>query len=123
MYFSTGEAQLIRGLPEEQTKTVFLRCWTLKESMVKAVRGSVLTDLNRLVVERWEAPRRVRTKEKGTWFAWQGQVAGCFAGMVCALPEAPDLRLTEWPAPGTPIGFASIQTDKLSGDAGVFRVQ
>lgn len=123
MYFSKGEAQIIRGLPEEQTEAVFLRYWTLKESMVKAVRGSVLTDLNRLVIESWETPPRVRTEEKGAWFAWQGQHAGCSAAMVCALPEPPYLRLIEWPVPGKPDDFARVQTDELVADKSVFRVQ
>jgi len=122
LYFSADEARAIRSLPVNQREAAFLRHWTLKESMVKATRGSVFTDLNRLVVERSGEDPCARTAEQGTWFAWQGRLAGCTAGIVCALPDRPDLRLFECPDPCSSNASAECFRELEAQGPGLFRL-
>jgi phosphopantetheinyl transferase len=123
LYFSADEARAIRSLPEHQREAAFLRHWTLKESMVKATRGSVFTDLNRLVLERSGEDPCARTAEPGTWFAWQGQLGDCAAGLVCALPDRPGLRLFECPAPCGSNASAECFRELEAQGPGLFRLQ
>jgi phosphopantetheinyl transferase len=123
LYFSADEARAIRSLPEHQREAAFLRHWILKESMVKATRGSVFTNLNRLVVESSGEDPRARTAEPGTWFAWQGQLGDCAAGLVCAPPDRPGLRLFECPDPCGSNASAECFRELEAQGPGLFRLQ
>ena len=46
-YFSEQESNAILGLPEEQQKEAFYRCWTRKEAFAKAKGSSILNVLDK----------------------------------------------------------------------------
>ena len=47
-FFSDGEFRSIARAPTSSQERLFLRHWVLKEAYIKAIRGSVFGDLNRL---------------------------------------------------------------------------
>ena len=49
-YFSAREAELYRSLDAGQRPQAFLRCWTRKEAVVKAIGEGMFASLNRLEV-------------------------------------------------------------------------
>jgi 4'-phosphopantetheinyl transferase len=49
-YFSPREAELYRSLEAAQRPKAFLRCWTRKEAVVKAIGEGMFASLNRLEV-------------------------------------------------------------------------
>jgi phosphopantetheinyl transferase len=51
VFFTPGEAQAVSAARPEDREAVFLRHWVLKEAHIKAIRGSIFGDLNRLVVD------------------------------------------------------------------------
>ena len=81
----------------------FLRHWVLKESMIKATRGSVLTNLNQLVVNAdFESVVLDSTaRSAGPWQVWEGRFANCFLGLSCATAKRPELSFFESPDPAS----------------------
>jgi 4'-phosphopantetheinyl transferase len=58
-YFATSEADQICGLEPELARDAFLRCWTMKEAIVKASGFGLGGNLHRVVVEA-NPTRRLR---------------------------------------------------------------
>lgn len=104
-YFDPREADTIRHSNAQETEAAFLRHWVLKESMIKANRGSVLTDLNQLVIgdDFTCAALDAAATKSGPWQVWEGRFADCFVGLSSATATPPTLTFFEShnPASGT----------------------
>ena len=55
-FFSPVEAEWLGNQPAEQTPTAFLRCWTCKEAVVKALGSGLMAPLQEFTVAHWQTP-------------------------------------------------------------------
>ena len=76
-FFTAREAEAIAAASSEERESVFLRHWVLKEAYIKACRGSVFGDLNRLVVENHRSVRIEDCTLIARWQAWELELCGC----------------------------------------------
>ena len=83
-FFTAGENALLTDAPVELREGMFLRFWTLKEAMIKANRGNLWTDINRLVFEPSGIVAREPEGIVDDWVTWQGDYAGATIGVCSA---------------------------------------
>ena len=76
-FFTAREVKAIAAAGSKERESVFLRHWVLKEAYIKACRGSVFGDLNRLVVENNRTVRVEGCLMHNTWRAWELELCGC----------------------------------------------
>lgn len=102
-YFQPREADNIRHSDARKTEEAFLRHWVLKESMIKANRGSVLTDLNQLIIgdDFTSVALDAAATQTGPWQVWEGRFADCFLGLSSATTTLPPLTFFESPEPAS----------------------
>lgn len=55
-FFSPVEAEWLNQQPEPQTSLAFLRCWTCKEAVVKALGDGLMAPLQAFTVAHWQRP-------------------------------------------------------------------
>ena len=55
-FFSSAEAQWMFDQPSEQMSLAFLRCWTCKEAVVKALGDGLMAPLREFTVAHWRTP-------------------------------------------------------------------
>ncbi len=58
-FFSRDEAEWLRSQPVEQRSSAFLRCWTCKEAVVKALGDGLMAPLQEFTVAHWQMPPRL----------------------------------------------------------------
>ncbi|MGB5051137.1 MAG: 4'-phosphopantetheinyl transferase superfamily protein [Caldilineaceae bacterium] len=58
-FFSPAEAEWLANQPAEQTSAAFLRCWTCKEAVVKALGDGLMAPLLDFTVAHWQTPPRL----------------------------------------------------------------
>ncbi len=58
-FFSPVEAEWLRQQPPEEESTAFLRCWTCKEAVVKALGDGLMSPLQAFTVAHWQTPPRL----------------------------------------------------------------
>ncbi len=63
-HFSPLEQAWFRAQPPERRDEAFLRCWTCKEALVKAVGSGLTVPLGEITVAHWEEP---------PWVTWPSQ--------------------------------------------------
>ena len=67
-HFSPGEQTWLQAQPPERWEEAFLRCWTCKEAVVKAVGSGLTVPLQEISVAHWEDPPRVTwPSQEGRW--------------------------------------------------------
>ena len=96
-FFSAAEADSIRNASTENREELFLKHWVLKESHIKAIRGSIFGDLNRLVLETDGSETRLSIPGglDSPWWAWQGQFGACSLGLRGSGAKVPALEFFE----------------------------
>lgn len=58
-FFSPAEAEWLEQQPGAQTSLAFLRCWTCKEAVVKALGDGLMAPLQEFTVAHWQTPPRL----------------------------------------------------------------
>jgi 4'-phosphopantetheinyl transferase len=58
-FFSREEAEWLKSQPAEQRSSAFLRCWTCKEAVVKALGDGLMAPLQEFTVAHWQTPPRL----------------------------------------------------------------
>lgn len=68
-FFSPAEATWLNQQPAAQTSLAFLRCWTCKEAVVKALGDGLMAPLQEFTVAHWQRPPRLLwpTAPAGEW--------------------------------------------------------
>lgn len=68
-FFSPVEAEWLNQQPAPQTSLAFLRCWTCKESVVKALGDGLMAPLQEFTVAHWQSPPALiwPTTPAGEW--------------------------------------------------------
>ncbi|RYG33803.1 MAG: 4'-phosphopantetheinyl transferase superfamily protein [Burkholderiales bacterium] len=94
--FSAGEAALIEGMRADQQVNGFFRCWTRKESYVKAVGAGFSLDLKAfdVTVDQPLHIDRIRNIESGLKYKVEGvrPLPGYWAATAVEMPERVDAR-------------------------------
>lgn len=76
-FFTPGEAHAISVARPEDREEAFLHHWVLKEAYIKAIRGSIFGDLNRLVVEgQGVSILAAECNTWNNWWTWEVEVSG-----------------------------------------------
>lgn len=55
-FFSREEAEWLKSQPAEKRSSAFLRCWTCKEAVVKALGDGLMAPLQEFTVAHWQTP-------------------------------------------------------------------
>lgn len=84
-FFTAGEAGVIALAPADNKRDEFLRRWTLKEAYIKALRGNLLADLNKLHATDLRRPACDEASPDTPWRVWQGQRQGCLISLCAAV--------------------------------------
>jgi 4'-phosphopantetheinyl transferase len=58
-YFSPAETLWLSQQPDAQLSLAFLRCWTCKEAVVKALGDGLMAPLQEFTVAHWQRPPRL----------------------------------------------------------------
>jgi len=58
-FFSRDESDWLAAQPADEKSSAFLRCWTCKEAVVKALGDGLMAPLQEFTVAHWQAPPRV----------------------------------------------------------------
>ena len=58
-FFSPAEAEWLNEQPQAKTSLAFLRCWTCKEAVVKALGDGLMSPLQEFTVAHWQTPPRL----------------------------------------------------------------
>lgn len=58
-FFSQEEADWLSRQPAEQRSSAFLRCWTGKEAVVKALGDGLMAPLQEFTIAHWQTPPRL----------------------------------------------------------------
>lgn len=58
-FFSPAEAAWLSQQPDAQISLAFLRCWTCKEAVVKALGDGLMAPLQEFTVAHWQRPPRL----------------------------------------------------------------
>jgi 4'-phosphopantetheinyl transferase len=99
-WFAPGERAVLRGVPAADREAAFLRCWTLKESYVKAVGGGLGIPLDRFEVEfvpPSDAPAlRVLDEPGASWSLRTIDPGPGFVGALAVRGEIGRLALYDW---------------------------
>ncbi|MFD7257529.1 4'-phosphopantetheinyl transferase family protein [Streptomyces sp. NPDC059874] len=84
---TAAEREAVMALPEGPDRTTaFLRCWTRKEAVLKALGIGLTTDLTALESRGWaEGPAHVTTSALGSPSTWRMATVPTPAGWVAAL--------------------------------------
>ena len=83
-FFTEFEAKAIIAADERMKEPTFLRHWVLKEAYIKANRGSIFGDLNRLVLVNTHSARIEDDGGHGEWHGWLLKEGNCFVAL-CGL--------------------------------------
>jgi phosphopantetheinyl transferase len=83
-FFTEFEAKAIIAADERMKESTFLRHWVLKEAYIKAIRGSIFGDLNRLVLVNTHSARIEDDGGHGEWHGWLLKEGNCFVAL-CGL--------------------------------------
>lgn len=86
-FFTPGEAQAVSAAKPEDREAVFLRCWVLKEAYIKAIRGSIFGDLNRLVVDSKLGPIVENSDPLNTWTFRETELLGSLIAVCSSCSE------------------------------------
>jgi len=76
-FFTAREADYIESSSAEDRELAFLRHWVLKEAYIKAIRGSIFGDLNRLIIDARYRMSIVDADHLKTWQAWSLELSSC----------------------------------------------
>jgi len=88
-FFTPAEAHTISAVRPENREPVFLRHWVLKEAYVKAIRGSIFGDLNRLTVTALGSELAIlECNIQDNWRAWEIEVSGGMIAVCSSQSEA-----------------------------------
>ena len=79
-FFSESEAKAIAASEPCEKEALFLRHWVLKEAYIKAIRGSIFGDLNRLILENKDRGRIAGGNNDG-WNAWLVGEGNCIVAL------------------------------------------
>lgn len=89
-FFSEAERQMLRQLPADQRHEAFFRCWTRKESFIKALGEGLSHPLNQFDVSLGpgDAPRLLATRpdhnEARRWQMWDLSVPSSYSATLIA---------------------------------------
>jgi 4'-phosphopantetheinyl transferase len=100
-FFAPGESTALLGLPEPRRHEAFFRCWTCKESYLKARGDGLLVRLDAFEVEPAEHPTRLRwsSLDAGDVTRWCMNPLDLNAGYVAALTIEGASHIRRWSAP------------------------
>jgi 4'-phosphopantetheinyl transferase len=101
--FTPEEQHALAALPDAQQEDAFLRGWTRKEALAKAL-GVGVPALARLAVSLGPADARVlavdgSAAEAREWSVVDLELEAPFVGALAAHAPTPGVRLSPWPAP------------------------
>ena len=93
-FFSESEREYLRQLPEEQLPVAFLRTWTRKEALLKALGTGIAGGLSRFSVAP-EVERAFDLPVPGApeWSLWDLPAGEGYAGALVSRPSPVRLRL------------------------------
>lgn len=94
-FFSAGEQQTWRNLPENRRQTAFFYGWTRKEAFIKAMGNGLSYPPDRVEVSLWpEEPARLLPGPTAGWQVYTWEPA---AGYVASLTvQGPVRQVTHW---------------------------
>ena len=88
-FFTPAEAHTISAARPENREAVFLRHWVLKEAYIKAIRGSIFGDLNRLTIVGLVGGVAIsECNVQDKWRAWEVEVSGSMIAVCSSQSEA-----------------------------------
>ncbi len=95
-FFAEAELTWLSQQPADQRDAAFLRCWTCKEAVVKALGDGLMAPLQRFSAAHWADPPRVEWLEDTTAAAchWSLHLPGAPHGWVAALAAPSPVRVS-----------------------------
>lgn len=90
MFFSAEEAEAIRQAPTGEQEELFLCYWTVKEALIKAIRGDIWKDINAVVFQGSEVVVKNPELKNTRWNTWHGVVGGCALAICTENRSSPD---------------------------------
>lgn len=86
-HFSPAEREWLQQQPADEAADAFLRCWTCKEAVVKALGDGLTTPLSAFTAAHWQQPARLLWAD-GLIRSWTIRLLSPPAGYVAALASS-----------------------------------